>query len=129
MSKRVFTFASNDAGIHGSGDAKTAYTKYGARYGKSYGHYGDSFAIPTKSDVLETLPLSRIEDYVRGFLAYARGHHKLEFQVTRIGYGLGDLDEADIADLFVGASNNVLFDRKWYPYLGETVTYWGRSDD
>jgi hypothetical protein len=124
MSKRVFTFASNDAGIHATGTAKTAYEKHGARYGKAYGHYGDSFAIPTKDHVLEPLPLDRINDYVRGFLAYARGHHKLEFQVVMAD---PNIPVATLARLFEGAPNNVLFDHQWYPYLGETVTYWGRT--
>lgn len=125
MSKRVYCFASNECGIHTAGAAKVAYEKHGARYGKSYGHYGDSFAIPTRDQVFERLPIERIEDYVRGFLAYARGHHKLEFQVMKFDLDFGD--GALITDLFRGATNNVLFDRAYYPFLGETVTYWGRE--
>lgn len=124
MPKRVFVFSANEAGFPGAGAAKVAYEKHGARYGKSYGHFGDSFAIPTRNHVLEPLPLERIEDYVRGFLAYARGHHKLDFQVTRLDAGFTD---KQIAELFRGAPNNCSFDRLWYPYLGETVTYWGRE--
>jgi hypothetical protein len=76
MSKRVYCFAANEAGVHGTGTAKVAYEKHGARWGKSYGHVGDSFAIPTKSEVLEPLPPDRIGDYILGFLAYARGHRR-----------------------------------------------------
>lgn len=126
MSKRVIVFSSNDAGIHTAGTAKVAYEKHGARYGKSYGHYGDSFAIPTRDQVFQPLRLGIIRDYVRGFLAYAKGHHKLEFQVMMLGNT--DLTNEQLASLFEGAPNNVLFDRAWYPYLGETVTYWGRSE-
>lgn len=125
MPKRVFVFGSNDAGIHGKGAAKTAMNEHGARYGKSYGHYGDSFAIPTKNENIETLPLDRIEDYVRGFLAYARGHRKLTFQVTAIGCGLAGYSHEQIAPLFAGAPKNCLFDQAWHPWLGDSVEYWG----
>lgn len=125
MAKRVFVFGSNDAGIHGAGAAKTAYEKHGARFGKSYGHYGDSFAIPTKNENIETLPLDRIQDYVRGFLAYATGHRKLTFQVTCIGCGLAGLKHEQIAPLFVNAPKNCLFDEAWKPWLGDEAQYWG----
>lgn len=125
MSKVVFCFGSNDAGVHGAGAAKHAYEKCGARYGKSYGHYGDSFAIPTKDHTITTLPLDRVNDYVRGFIAYARGHHKLKFQVTRIGCGLAGFRDDQIAPLFKDAPKNCMFDEAWKPWLGEDRTYWG----
>ena len=115
MAKRIYCFSANEAGIHGTGTAKIAYEKHGARWGKSYGHFCDSFAIPTRDHVLEPLPLDRIEDYVRGFLAYARGHHNLTFQVTRLD---SVYPEEAIARLFTGAPNNCTFDRAWYPILG-----------
>jgi hypothetical protein len=121
----VFVFGSNDSGIHGAGAAAFAYKSKGARYGQSYGHYGQSFAIPTKDVDIVTLPLDRIKDYVTGFLAYARGHRKLEFQVTCIGCGLAGLSHKDIAPMFVGAPKNCQFDELWRPYLGDAVTYWG----
>ncbi len=125
MSKMIFCFGSNEAGIHGAGAAKTAYEKHGARWGKSYGHHGDSWAIPTKDDQIQTMPLSRIEDYVKGFLAYARGHPKLTFKVTQIGCGLAKLDARDIAPLFRLAPSNCTFDRAWEPWLGKDHRYWG----
>lgn len=125
MPKKVFVFGSNEAGIHGAGAAKIAYEKHGARYGKSYGHHGDSFAIPTKDEVIETLPLQRIEDYVKGFLAYAKGHRKLTFMVTRIGCGLAGLKDKQIAPMFRDAPMNCEFDRAWEPWLGSDYTYWG----
>ena len=48
MAKECFVFGSNEAGVHGAGAARVAYEKHGARWGKGFGHYGDSFAIPTK---------------------------------------------------------------------------------
>lgn len=125
MPKAVFVFGSNEAGIHGLGAAKTAYKEYGARWGKSYGHYGDSFAIPTKDEILESLPLQRIEDYVIGFIAYARGHRKLTFKVTRIGCGLAGFKDHDIAVMFNMAPKNCHFDEAWKTWLGDDRTYWG----
>lgn len=125
MPKMVFVFGSNEAGIHGAGAAKFAYKSKGARYGKGYGHHGDSFAIPTKDEYIETLPLERIEDYVRGFLAYAHGHRKLKFQVTRIGCGLAGYTDQQIAPLFKDAPSNCYFDDAWGPYLGTNHNYWG----
>lgn len=125
MTKKVFVFGSNEAGIHGAGAAKVAYEKHGARWGKSYGHYGDSFAIPTKNEIIETLPIHRIHKYVQGFLAYAEGHRKLTFQVTCIGCGLAGLKHEDVAPLFKDAPANCLFDTKWEPWLGKDHNYWG----
>lgn len=121
----VFVFGSNAAGIHGAGAAKYAYQKKGARWGKSYGHHGDSFAIPTKDEYLETLPLEHIRQYVQGFLAYAKDHRKLDFYVTCVGCGLAGLHHSQIAPMFLGAPKNCYFDNLWRPYLGEAYKYWG----
>lgn len=128
MSKSIFVFGSNEAGIHGAGAAKTAYQQHGARWGKCYGHYGDSFAIPTKDEYIETMPLEKIQKYVQGFLAYAEGHRKLTFQVTRIGCGLAGLADMDIAPMFEHAPKNCKFDQQWEPLLrssGNSHSYWG----
>lgn len=121
----VFVFGSNDAGIHGGGAAKYAAEHEGAVFGKSYGHYGTSFAIPTKDEWFETLPLSTIHQYVQGFLAYAKGHRKVTFKVTQIGCGLAGYKPKDIAPMFIGAPLNCRFDEAWKPYLGDSYTYWG----
>lgn len=113
MSKMILVFGSNEAGIHGAGAAKTAYEKHGARWGFSYGHCGDSWAIPTKDQDILTLPLDRIEGYVKGFLSYAEGHPKLTFKVTRIGCGLAGLDDQRMAAFFYNAPKNCLFDEAW----------------
>jgi hypothetical protein len=125
MPKRIFVFGSNEAGIHGAGAAKTAYQKHGARWGKSYGHYGDSFAIPTKDDIIKTLPIPVIKQYVEGFIAYAWGHPKLNFKVTCIGCGLAGLKHQDIAPLFKNAPSNCYFDELWKEWLGDKHKYWG----
>lgn len=127
-SKMVFVFGSNESGVHGAGAAKFAYEKHGARWGKSYGHYGDSFAIPTKDEYIETMKLTDIADYVTGFLAYARGHRKVKFQVTCIGCGLAGLTNEQVAPMFLGAPINCYFDLAWKPVfdeLGFFPEYWG----
>ena len=126
MSKTIFTFGSNEKGIHGAGAALVAYKKHGARYGMSYGHYGDSFAIPTKDQSLRPLPLETIHDYVRGFIAYAEGHHELTFQVTRIGCGLAGFTDEQIAPMFQLAPVNCQFDDEWRPFLNnDYFVFWG----
>lgn len=121
----VTVFASNEAGIHGAGAAKDAM-KLGAVYGKSYGHYRQTFAIPTKNEfVTDPLPIEIIEYYVHGFLAYANSKRKMTFQVTRIGCGMAGFTDAQIAPLFVGAPLNCEFDEAWKPWLGDDYTYWG----
>jgi hypothetical protein len=125
MSKPIFVFGSNEAGFHGAGAAKEAYNKHGARWGKGYGHYGESFAIPTKNQKIETLPFSRIKAYVDGFIAYAHGHPELTFKVTRIGCGLAGWTDEDIAPMFFTAPANCQFDTKWKKYLLENTQFWG----
>ena len=131
MAKRVFVFGSNTMGVHGAGAAKTAVQKHGAQFGKSYGHYGDSFAIPTKDEWLETLPTEHIMYYVAGFLAYAKDKRKLNFKVTCIGCGLAGKTDKEMAELFmlgdVPPPKNCYFDEKWRPYLGDDVNYWGTA--
>lgn len=133
----VFVFGSNEGGIHGGGAARHAYKEKGARWGFSYGHMGQSFAIPTKGfinvpggrqAVGDTLELATIRRYVEGFLAYASGHPELTFQVTCIGCGLAGLEHKDIAPMFRGFEHTGLyFDVKWKPYLQSNAKFWGEG--
>ena len=122
---KVFVFGSNAAGIHGAGAAKFAWQNKGARHGKGYGHIGNSFAIPTKDEHIETLPLERIQMYVQGFIAYAIDHRKVTFQVTCIGCGLAGYKHKDIAPMFKDAPKNCQFDENWREFLGDDKVYWG----
>jgi hypothetical protein len=124
---QVFVFGSNEAGIHGAGAAKFAYQKRGARWGFSYGHMGNSWAIPTKDQFIQTLSTERIEAYVKGFLAYAEGHPELTFQVTRIGCGLAGLSDAYMSQLFDFAPLNCEFDTVWVEHLpvNRGIKFWG----
>lgn len=103
----IFVFGSNRAGRHGRGAALAALREHGAIYGIGEGHQGNAYAIPTKDHRLRTLPLTEIRLHVQNFLAYARAHDELRFQVTPIGCGLAGYHPQQIAPLFEGAPGNV----------------------
>lgn len=113
----VFTFGSNEAGIHGAGAARLAMDKFGAKYGKGYGLMGKSFAIPTKDKNIETLALSKISMYIDSFVLFAKDHPELTFYVTKIGCGLAGYSEKDIAPLFHPTNslpNNIILPKEFY---------------
>lgn len=117
----IFVFGSNEAGIHGAGAAKAAKKDHGAMYGIGVGLCGRSYAIPTKDKKIKTLPLDKIEQYVKQFLDFAREclttHPEYEFNVTRIGCGLAGYKNSQIAPLFKNAPINCKFDKEWDIYL------------
>jgi len=125
--KEIFVFGSNLAGIHGAGAALTAYKKHGARWGMGAGHYGCSYAIPTKDQHIKPLSLEDIETFVAAFILYADSHPEWIFKVTRIGCGLAGFSDAEIAPMFYYATGNCLFDEVWKEHLphSECFTYWG----
>lgn len=123
MAKQIFVFGSNTAGVHGAGAAQYAYSKKGAKYGHGYGLSGESWAIPTKNDAIESLSLDLITCFVAGFLAFATVKRKMNFFVTRIGCGLAGYKDEEIAPMFIGAPKNCMFDIKWKPWLGDDYTY------
>lgn len=102
----VFVFGDNEAAIHGAGAAKTAL-KWGAKHGQ-HGLVGQTYGIATKSAKFETLPLSKIQEYVDKFIAFTKTRPDLKFYVTKIGCGLAGYTEEEIAPLFydaIGLSN------------------------
>lgn len=121
----IFVFGSNTRGVHGAGAAKHAALHHGAVYGIGFGQVGNSYAIPTKDHNIITLPLNDIKKYIQIFLIDAASQPNKEFKVTCIGCGLAGLKHEDIAPMFMGASDNCLFDEKWRPYLGSEKRYWG----
>lgn len=125
----VFVFGSNEAGMHGAGAAKVAMDKHNYPYGKSYGHYGSAFGIPTKDERIRTLPELNVHLYVNGFMAFAMGRPKLKFKVTRIGCGLAGFTDKEIAPMFIGSPKNCFFDEAWLPFLGSNYNYWGTFND
>jgi len=123
----IFVFGSNEAGRHGAGAAKFALNHYGAQYGKGIGHYGNSYALPTKSAGLRTLHIDEIEKYADSFIAYAKDHPEYNFKVTRIGCGLAGLQDQRVAPLFAKAPENCYFDNVWATWLPEHKN-WGTFD-
>lgn len=112
---QVFVFGSNEAGIHGAGAAALAL-EYGAEWGKGVGHYGETYAIPTKDRDVKTLVLSKIRPYIADFVTYTKQHPELQFFVTRVGCGLAGYEDRQIAPLFKGAVN-CDFPESWEPYV------------
>jgi hypothetical protein len=115
----IFVFGSNLAGRHGKGAALEAKQKHGAITGRGFGLQGDSYAIPTKDENLRTLPLSRIERFVHGFLADAADRPDLTFRLTAIGCGLAGYTPADIAPMFRDAPANVILPPEFVAQLRE----------
>jgi hypothetical protein len=117
MKNQIFVFGSNLAGRHacrgGMHAALTAYRTHGAIYGQGYGMQGNSFAIPTKDENLNTLPVNKIAKYVDKFINYAVLNPDLMFQVTRIGCGLAGYEDSDIAPLFINAPSNCILPVGW----------------
>lgn len=116
-SNRIFVFGSNLRGRHGKGAALTALRRFGAIEGRGIGHYGMSYAIPTKDEYIKTLSLVRIKSFVEEFLEYAQAEIGiLEFNVTRIGCGLAGYKDKEIAPMFKPLQN-CYYDRAWNPYF------------
>lgn len=120
----IFVFGSNLAGIHGAGAAKYALQNEGAIWGKGIGHHGNSYAIPTKDERIQTLPLWHIAEQITDFIAYANAHPECEFKVTQIGCGLAGYKASQIAPLFRDAPFNCYFDTAWKWCL-PNHKYWG----
>lgn len=117
MSKgAVFVFGSNLAGRHGRGAALHARRYHGAIYGQGEGRQGNSYAIPTKDELLVPLPLAAIEKHVCAFVEYAFRHPKETFQVTKIGCGLAGYRESQIAPMFAYAPANCILPEGWRDY-------------
>lgn len=122
-SGRIFVFGSNTAGRHGKGAALVAFRQHGAIMGQGGGLQGMSYAIPTKGDRLQILPLSAIRQHVEVFCYVARSWASdFEFNVTAIGCGLAGYSPEIIAPLFEQAKNleNVFLPEEFCDILGTT---------
>lgn len=104
----IFVFGSNEGGRHGKGAALFAFKKHGATYGVGEGIQGTSYAIPTKDQKLNVLPLQSILKSVMVFLDYADDHPELIFNVTPIGCGLAGYKPNQIASMFMYHPENVI---------------------
>ena len=114
---QIFVFGSNLAGRHGAGAAQAARLYYGAVQGIGIGPVGRSYAIPTKDEHIEVLPLDIVKHYIDGFVEYTKKHPELEFFVTRVGCGLAGNADSDIAPMFKGCGDNCSFAEEWKEYL------------
>jgi hypothetical protein len=119
MTRKIFVFGSNLAGIHGGGAAHAALRLHGAQLGQGIGLQGDSYAIPTKDRNIETLPMEEIKKHVDAFKAFAEENKDLTFEVTRIGCGLAGLTDDDIAPLFSGVPENCVLPGGWRDFTPE----------
>lgn len=107
----VFVFGSNELGEHRHGAARTARTRFGARWGRSEGLVNQSYAIPTGGG-FEAFSLA-----VWRFLYYATKHAELTFHLTRVGCGRAGFDEQRVADLFSDAPSNVIKPPVWAAHV------------
>jgi hypothetical protein len=103
----VFVFGSNLSGFHGGGAAAVAFRKFGAKWGKGVGHFGQSYGIPTMQGGVDT-----IRPYVDEFIVYAKRHPELVFLVTKIGCGIAGFTCEEIATLF---AETVDMDNVYHP--------------
>lgn len=120
----VFVFGSNYAGRHGKGAALVAKEQFGAAYGigsgfMSAGSPKHSYAIPTKGHKLEVLSLGVIKTHVNCFIKFANKHSTMKFFVSRIGCGLAGYQDHQIAPLFKGCEDNVIFPEEWALFVAK----------
>lgn len=101
LTKIIYTFGSNTAGIHGKGSALTARRYFGAKLGQGEGLCGtSSYAIPTKDDHLKTLSIDNIHSNIGRFLNTTELMDDYHFFVSKIGCGLAGIPERQIIDIF-----------------------------
>lgn len=114
----VFVFGSNLAGIHGAGAAKVAKEKFGAEWGIGQGLCGQSYAIATKDEKVETRSLKDIQFSIYVFCLYTHvsSNANTNWFVTRVGCGLAGYSDEQIAPLFKEAKN-CSFAEEWEKYL------------
>lgn len=112
----IFVFGSNLAGRHGAGAAKAALL-YGAKMGQGIGHFGQSYALPTKDERIRTLPIGMVRTYVTNFCRYAAANPQYTFFVTAIGTGLAGFKNMEIAPMFINAPTNCNFPEQWEIYF------------
>lgn len=113
MGQSIFVFGSNLAGRHGKGSAARAAAEYGAERGVGEGRTGRAYAIPTKDAKLNVLPYNTIAGAVSRFIAYARAHPELTFEVVAVGTGLAGHKHEDMAALFLMVPKNCRLPEKW----------------
>jgi hypothetical protein len=117
MTRKIFVFGSNLAGMHGGGSAAHAHDEHGAEWGAGVGPTGDSYAIPTLDKELRPLPLQEIAKHVADFLDYARANKDWTFGVVAIGCGIAGFKPEEIGPMFQGVPSNCIMPKEFEPYL------------
>lgn len=117
MTREIFVFGSNLAGIHGAGSAQAAVKNHGAIYGKGVGLQGNSYAIPTKDRNIRSMALADIEAHVHEFLDFSRNHPNVKFNIVAIGCGLAGFSPDQIAPMFKDAPHNCILPREFLSEL------------
>lgn len=121
----IFVFGSNLKGYHGAGSAQHARLHYGAIMGQGEGLQGNSYAIPTKDENMNVLPLEVIAQHVQKFYDFVRSYTKemrlqektVSFNVVRVGCGYAGYTDEQMAPLFRNEPQNVYLDHRWYDVL------------
>lgn len=118
-SNEIFVFGSNLAGAHSGGAAGIAYKRFGAILGQGVGLQGQSYAIPTMLDGVET-----IKPYVDVFIRFAKQHPEHKFLVTKIGCGIAGFTIDEIAPLFEEAIDveNVILPKGFVEVIQQHLT-------
>ena len=94
---QIFVFGSHKDGMHETGIANTAFTKFGAEWGVEEGPTGKCYAIPTREGLLSMAAA------VKRFIDYAAEHPEMEFLVAPIGCGTAGHNPLMIAPMFQDA--------------------------
>ncbi len=117
---QIFVFGSNILGYHHGGAAKFAYRELRAIWGLAEGPSPSvgkllCYAIPTTGEGGrdEPLPLQEIQRSVARFIEFAEKRPHLSFFVTRIGCGLANYRDDDIAPMFASAPSNCELPHGW----------------
>lgn len=130
--RKIFVFGSNLAGHHGRGAAWDAAVHHGALHRVGVGLSGNAYAIPTKDCDLQILDQGTIRRYVEQFAEFAQivlaAQLFWTFQVTRIGCGLANYRDEQIAPFFRDCPPNCEFDEAWGKWLPEKL-FWGTWPD
>lgn len=99
-SNEVFVFGSNLAGQHLGGAALLAKEKFGAELGVGEGMTGQCYALPTKDENIETLPIAEIHKVIEQLRETVGNNRDKFFIITAVGCGLAGYEAKDIAPMF-----------------------------
>ncbi len=109
----VFVFGTDTAGKHAQETAAIAVRLFGAQAGTGSGQVGNSYAIPCRNSEQSLLPLAVIRNYLDGLFRHAADRPDTVFQISRFGCEVGGYQDAEMADQFRRAPDNVHLPGTW----------------